>query len=355
MLRIIGKTRLWLTLGIALVGYGLLAFPRAAAGGISRGLSVCGEVVLPALFPFLVLGGFLVRSGCAAAIGRRLSRLTRPLFGLPGCTAPVILIAFIGGYPAGAGAAAQLYREGHLTREEGRHLLRFCVCGGPGFIVNAVGAGLAGSTVYGWTLYAANVLAALILGMLARPPKAAPTPKNQPQPSRPAAIPAALVDAVTAACETSLYMCGFVLLFSALLSLCDAVGLTAVLGRAAPLLPCILEVSSGSTAAVRSPLLLGFALGFGGLSVHCQIAAAARGTALVTPSFFLSRLAHGLLGALLTRLLYAIIPQPLPVFGTAAVPVAHLFSGSAAVSAALLLLCGIWMLSVPPRNNACNP
>ncbi len=345
MVRIIGKQRLWLSLGIAAAGTVLLAFPRAAAGGVSRGLSVCGGVILPALFPFLVLGGFLVRSGCAAAIGRRVSFLTRPLFGLPGCTAPVILMAFVGGYPAGAGAAAQLYKERLLTRDEARHLLRFCVCGGPGFIVSAVGAGLAGSAVYGWILYGANVLAALLLGVCTPHPRRSSVLSPVTRPSLSPAV--ALVDAVTAACETALYLCGFVLLFSAVLSLCDATGFTALWGKFAPLLPCVLEVSSGC-AAVRSPLLLGFALGFGGLSVHCQIAAACRGTDLLHGGFFLSRIAHGVLGALLTRLLYAVIPQPIPVFGTSSVPVAHVFSGSAAISAALLVLCGIWMLSIPP-------
>lgn len=41
----------------------LLIWPQAVAGGVSRGLSICGTVIIPSLFPFLVLAGFLVRSG----------------------------------------------------------------------------------------------------------------------------------------------------------------------------------------------------------------------------------------------------------------------------------------------------
>lgn len=351
MLRIIGRKRLWLTIGIGAVAFALLAWPRAAAGGISRGLSICAGTILPALFPFLVLGGFLVRSGAAAAIGRRLSFLTRPLFGLPGCTAPAVLIAMIGGYPAGANAVAGLYREGHLSRDEGRHLLRFCVCGGPGFLVSAVGVGMTGYAAFGWTLFAANVLSALLIGVVARPPRPK-TPERSPLPPpapRRYAPAAALVESVTAACETVLYMCGFVILFSALLSLCDAMGLSAWLGDAAVLLPCVLEVSSGCTAAAATgeaaPLLLGFATGFGGLSVCCQVAAAVRETDLMSRSFLVARMAHGVLCAVITRLLYAVIPLPLPVFGGSAAPVGGWFSVSAPISAALLLLCGIWMLS----------
>ena len=33
----------------------LLTWPQAVAGGVSRGLSICGTVIIPSLFPFLVL------------------------------------------------------------------------------------------------------------------------------------------------------------------------------------------------------------------------------------------------------------------------------------------------------------
>lgn len=351
MLRIVGRKRLWLTVGVGLLAFGLLAWPRAAAGGISRGLSVCGGVVLPALFPFLVLGGFVVRSGIAAALGRRVSGLTRPLFGLPGCAAPALLVAFIGGYPAGANAVAALYREGQLSREEGRRLLRFCVCGGPGFLVNAVGVGLTGYSEYGWVLFGAGVLSALLIGVTvpreARRKREEPAAFSEKSALSPAA---ALVESVTAACGTVLVLCGFVLLFSAVLALCEAGGITGWLGRWGVLLPCLLEVSSGCTAAAHAgaaaPVLLGFASGFGGVSVGCQVAAAVSGTDLMSRSFWLYRLWHGVLCAGITRLLYAVVPLPLPVFGSGSVPVASAAAVSLPVSAALLVLCGVWMLSV---------
>lgn len=74
-----------LLLLVMAAGAALLVWPQAAAGGVSRGLSICSSVIIPSLFPFLVLAGFLVRSGISAAIGRRLEGLTRALFGLPGC------------------------------------------------------------------------------------------------------------------------------------------------------------------------------------------------------------------------------------------------------------------------------
>ena len=149
-------------------GIALLMWPQAAATGVSRGLSICSSVIIPSLFPFLVLSGFLVRSGLSVKLGRRLDRVTRALFGLPGCCGAGILIGFIGGYPAGGMAAGELVEQGAITREEGKKMLRFCVNGGPAFIISAVGAGLMGDIRYGVMLYAAHIAAAVLIGLFGR-------------------------------------------------------------------------------------------------------------------------------------------------------------------------------------------
>lgn len=351
MFRVVIRSRLLAFLLCIAFGAVLLCYPRAAANGISRGLSVCGGVIVPAVFPFLVLGGVLVRSGAAEAVGRRLSGVTRRLFGVSGCAAPVLLIAFIGGFPAGAAAIAQLRRRGALTTAEGEHLLRFCIGGGVGFIVSAVGVGLCDNAAVGWVLYAANVLSALLIGVLFAD-RRHPTPTARPVTSADP-LPAAFVGAVTAACETVLTMCGFILFFSAVLSLLDAMGLASLW------LSCILEVSNGCAAVSAhplAPLLLGFALGFGGVSVHCQITAAVRGCGVLSRSFFPFRVLHGLLGGCLSLLFYRLLPFSVTVFGNAAAPVVRATYGSVTLSVFLLILCGIWLScvteSVPPLKNS---
>ncbi len=343
MLRVIARSRFLVFLFCAAFCAALLWYPRAAATGISRGLSICGGVLIPAVFPFLVLSGLLVRSGAAEAIGRRFSRLTEGLFGISGCAAPVILLAFIGGFPAGAVTIAQLRKRGTLSADDGARLLRFCVGGGPGFVVSAVGIGLCGNALVGWVLYAANVLSALLIGMVfADHRHRAPTPHNI---TRSDPVPVAFVEAVTAACETTITMCGFILLFSALLSLINAMGLSSLW------LSCVLEVSNGCAAAAShplAPLFLGFALGFGGLSVQCQIAAAVHGCGVLARSFWLFRVAHGILGGCLSLWFYRLLPFSVAVFGSGAVPIIRASYDSVTLSVFLLILCGIWLLSIPP-------
>lgn len=230
-------------------------------------------------------------------------------------------------------------------------MLRFCVNGGPGFVISAVGAGVMGSVGFGVIVYVATVTASLLLGAVGVP-RGARRPDRRVTLSAPR-LPfvSALVDAVTGACETMVYMCGFVLLFGAVISL---VG-TLIENRAvSAFLACVLEVSSGCTAASSlgsaAPLLIGFAVGFGGLSVHCQIASSLRGLDVLDASFVLARVVHGSLTALLTVLLLRWIPLSHPVWNSLQKPVVQPSYGSIALSVALLVFGGIWMLCMVDKR-----
>ena len=356
-----------LSAAIAL-GAALLIWPQAAATGVSRGLSICSGVIIPSLFPFLVLAGFLVRSGISAAIGRRLEGITRALFGLPGCCAAGILLSLVGGYPAGGAAVGELLRQGSITRGEGRRMLRFCVNAGPAFVISAVGAGMLGSVRAGVVLFAAHVAASLLLGIGAhlldrnrpsQPDKVAKNPTARPLPAT-----AAFVEAVNGACRSLLIMCGFVVLFAAVLSLADVSGVQQgfqwlvslpLFGLESDtkalhcIFPCLLEVSCGCVEAARSgaaaPLLLGMAMGWGGLSVHCQLAALLHEWKVMGKGFFAARLLHALLAALLTVLLFRIVPMPLEVFRPINGATVEPFSISAVASVALLSACAMLLLT----------
>ena len=51
-----------------------LLCPAACADGVRDGLTLAAREALPALFPFFVAGGLLVRTGFADALGRVLAR-----------------------------------------------------------------------------------------------------------------------------------------------------------------------------------------------------------------------------------------------------------------------------------------
>ncbi len=338
----------------------LLRFPAAAATGVSRGLSVCGEVIIPSLFPFLVLTGLFIRTGTASRVGRRMGRVTQRLFGVSEDGGVALLIGMIGGYPAGAAAVRELLDRGEIDRREAARLLTFCVNGGPAFIIGTVGARLLGSAYKGVLLYAAHLLASLLLVFLSPENNGENNEKVSPVPKTPfsAVFPAAIERALTSA----LTMSGFVLLFSALLSLTEVSGIKSVLlfpftgsKVADAVYTAVWEVSCGSMALVScrigGPLmafLLGAALGFGGVSVSAQIGGMLSEHLSLGRSYWFGRLKHALFGGAFSALLFACMPMPPHAVSAAVslgtVTTVHPFAVSAAASAALLLLCGGVML-----------
>ena len=376
--KIIRKSTLmtfFMVLGSVFFAGMLLSWPNAASTGISRGLSICSSLIIPSLFPFLVLAGFTTKSGVGHAIGRRLEFLTRLLFGLPGCCATGILIGFIGGYPSGALAVGELVQQGAISKAQGRRMLCFCVNGGPAFIISGVGAGMMGSIRYGVMLYAAHIAAALLLGIALRVLAPLKETENQDRKNNEMRVSlqrmppaAAFVESVATACRTMLTMCGFIVLFASLMSLIDASGFTHWFQTAAQnlfhvegnaksfadivacILPGLLEVSSGSIEAARAgaaaPLMLGMTLGWASLSVHCQVAASLQGQRLMGTSYFLARIFHALLGGLLSVMLFRWIPFPVVAFNPSTDAIVVPYSTSAAASAALLILCALFLLTV---------
>ena len=146
----------------------LCIFPEECAKGAGRGVECCLQVLIPSLFPFMILGVFTVQTGAAAAIGRLLERPFRFLFRLPGCAAPVLLMSMIGGYPVGPRSTLSLLESGQITREEAGRMLCFCVNAGPAFVLSIVGAGYLKSPPAGLLLLAGQLLSCCLLGLLCR-------------------------------------------------------------------------------------------------------------------------------------------------------------------------------------------
>lgn len=322
----------------------LLLFPSAVKSGVSRGLAVCGNVLVPTLLPFMALAFFLVESGLADSIGRRLGRVTSALFGLPGCTAAGICLAFVGGYPAGAAACAKLIEREQLSPHDARRMMRFCVVAGPAFVVGTVGTELLGSPLHGFLLLAAQWAAALFIGVIGgrghRNARSSPPPASPPKP-----LLSAAAVAVGDAARAMLTVCGFVTVTTGFLSVLDAVGLPPLVTDVAAVLS---EVSVGCLAVAPNALLLAACIGFGGLSVFGQIAALFR-FPLLTRDFFAARITHAALATVFSWVLFRLFPLPVATAAAAyerVVPFSCGFTGSAALLATL----AVAVLSLPQKG-----
>ena len=336
----------------------LLQYPEAVQNGINRGLSVCGTVIIPTLFPFMLLAGWLAESPLCRHPGSIARRVASKVFGLPGCCAPAILLSLVGGYPAGMVAISRLYKQGQINREELKRMTAFCVCGGPGFIVGTVGIGLMGNTHAGWLLYAAQAATAVGIGIwLGRGHRRCTETDAPLPPRRPFAV------MVSDTCGALLSMCGFVAAAAMVLSLLEGIGvargIAAVWGGSAAtvsgIMAGILEVSCGCIALAgmpQAPLWLSLCLGWGGLSIHGQLAAALPGEKVITPRFLRWRLVQGIISSGLAWGLFALFPpkQSVGVHNLSPLP----FTVSAAASHMMLVLCFLTMLCFSEKKGGKN-
>lgn len=308
----------------------LVAAPQQAMEGAKAGLALCGNVIVPSLFPFFVLSSLVVDLGLAARLGRRMEGMMRPLFRVGGGCAAAVALGFVGGYPVGARTALQLYRQGQCSREEAQRLLAFCNNSGPAFILGVVGAGIFGSGTVGLLLYFTHAVASLLVGLLFRfsggksPPSAA---RHPPPILRTVHLSTAFTDAVAAALRSTLSICSFVVFFSVALQLLTCFGilnqvasLLSLLGLgpewAKRLVAGLLELSSGVSTLSGSGRgeisMAAFMLGWAGLSVHCQVLSFLGESGLSIRTYLLGKLCHGLIAAFLTAALTRMLPLSEP-------------------------------------------
>ncbi len=354
----------------------LILIPAPALSGARRGLSLCGETIIPSLFPFLVLSTFIIGSGLADSCGRLFEPVTRRVFRLPGCAGTALILGAIGGYPVGASAVAQLSKSGSLSKRQSEGLLCFAINSSPAFIIGAVGSGFLGSTQAGILLYIAHLAASFSIGLIMSLGTKGAVGKLRGETARinsgaGGGFSSTFVTAVTNSAQSIIIISAFVVLFSSINSLMDYTGVTRLIaGAASGLLPTpaadpqfynrvlagILEVTNGCAAAAGSAglpavLLSAAMLGFCGLSVQFQVISMIKEAGLSARLFIITRFLHMALSILFAWVLFSVFPQAVPVQRSVAVialnqsGLAASFHGAPAVCA-MLFICIILLLSL---------
>lgn len=255
-------------------------------------LSLCAELILPSLFPFMIVSILLSRLGLPTMLGRAAAPLARRLFGVSGAGATALIIGLCGGYPLGAAYVSDMAQRGAISRREGERLLGFCNNSGPAFIIGAVGVGTFASARVGIYLYAIHAVSAILTGIIFRlclgRIDAPPHSEEHDARNAPPTLAYAITAAIKEACISAINICGFVICFGVVVGLIDSGGmLSLIIGRLSAitglelhalraLITGMLELGTGTGAlrALRvSPptlALAAFLLGWGGVSVHFQ-------------------------------------------------------------------------------------
>lgn len=330
--------------------------------GALQGLLYCGNILIPSLFPFMVLSSFIVTSGLAEIIGRFLSPVTKKLFHTSGATGSVILLGLCGGFPVGAKGIATLYNEEKIDHNTAKALSLFLVGGGPAFVVCVVGSTLYHSITTGFILWAIQIVSQILLGIFAcrrleyTPPKTTEIKKLP--------LSNAIVESTESGIHSIFSMCGMVVIFSSVFGLCEdlhiidylinslsTVGVPENIGKS--ILSSLWEVTKGCNTCCdfSAPLwLTSFALGWGGICVHFQIYSLTTSINVSKIKFTLYRLAQGVMSAIITAVVFTFYTPSQTTYNaqTSSPIVCNNYIGSIA----LVMMCIIFTLSVTQKGNS---
>ncbi len=330
----------------------LIVYPEDTANGIKNGLQLLANNLIPSLFPFMVLSSYISQSNFSEMLRKLFDKPFRCFFKTSGYAVLPFFLGIFGGYPIGAKTVAEFYKDEKISHNEAQRLLYWCINPGPAFTVTAVGTFMLGNTKSGLILYFSCILSALTVGFFCRflSNEETYTVKQPPISSKQNIF----VKSVSTGSEAMFSVCGWVLTFSVLTSLCEALKLPYTLS-------CIIksagEVTTGCNNAVSSglalPVIAGI-LGFGGFAVICQCAVYSSDCKTEIKYLICSRLINAALSTIYCSLLLKLFPQCAHVSvvigtNTSSFTLYH----SVTATVLLLVMCILLILEVDNRKKVC--
>lgn len=276
------------------------------AHSVKSGLRLCANVIIPSVFPFIILADFLIFAVDFSTLNF-VPYLFEKIFKINKSGVYALIIGFLCGFPLGVKTAKELYIAKELSKEETERLIGFCNNTGPAFLVSGIGYGLRGDVSEGVFLYVIMIISALLVGYIF-------SLKSKPSVSSAQFTKKyfSLTNSIRKAGNNTLTICAYLTFFA-----CFCGILRNILGENLLYLFIIPLLEVGSAASILSKTrllpeilslaLTAFAICFSGLSVHLQALSFISDTDLKVKKYFAMKLIEGIFSFLLTFLLFPLL------------------------------------------------
>lgn len=279
--------------------FGILTRSQISVHYASMGLKLWFENMIPALLPFMILSGVMVRKNMAGKFASILHPLLGKILNATRSDCYVIFVGFLCGFPMGAKTAAELYTRGELTKKEAIWLLSFCNNIGPVYFCSFVLPTLQIQRILPciFAMYGLPFLYGMLLRHTVYREKKTEAAESAPV-LKSVSLPEALEESIYSAVQSILMLGGYMILFC-LMNLLPHI----LKGGPLPALSPFLEITSGIIVMNGTmPVYCLVLLTFGGLSCLAQTYSSLKGTELTEHigEYFL----HKILLTALTALYY---------------------------------------------------
>ncbi len=326
----------------------IFRMPDEITKGVTDGLTICFNVILPSLFPFMVVSAYIIKSGELKFLYKLFYPLTRFVLRLPLCTVPVVIMGLIGGFPVGARMTFLLFESGQITENQAKRLCLFCVNGGPAFIISAVGIKMLGSSKAGIIIFVSLCISSIILGFFASffdNKKIVEKHYENAFQSPLAALSASVTDGV----QSILGICAWVVLFSGITECISSLKLGE---NAYSAMVSLLEVTKGCTllAGEMGLPVIAAVIGFGGFCVHCQVFSYIKEVGLKYRYFFVGRVLCASLSAVICHFMLYIFPVDITTAVMSDDITVSAFSVSLPAFIALTIMCIVMIFDIDSKR-----
>lgn len=285
-----------MTLFLLIIAFGfLILFPNTAFNGAKSGLLLWFQIVLPTLFPFLVITNMMER-----------------LLPISSGKVYTVFTGYLSGYPIGAKSCNFVVEEKKASKKEGQFLLSFCNNASPAFLLNYVFVHCLNQSNKRFLLLGILYLSAILSAFFIYPRQSSVKRKannsNFPSPKNTVTEKLSFDNVIMSSFEIITKIGGYIILFSLVANI---IKVHLPLPNMAKIVLCgMLEITTGmnlifeSLLSPASKLLIGmFIASFGGLSAIFQTKSVIKESQLSIRIYALTKIIGSLICVCITYLL----------------------------------------------------
>ena len=354
----------------------IIIYPEKSVDFVIKALNLCYLIIIPAIFPFLIISQMFFSSPLFDLLGRLLNKPAKFLFDIQGEYINAFLLGSIAGFPLGAKSVVKIYAANPHTKNQAERTLAFCNnCSAP-FVITAAGVAVFGSAAIGGFLFCLQLISALLTGIIIRllfKNRTDITAKSQRKRSGDENN-ADLTSIVSDAVNGILNICGIIIffymtinisleIFNALLFIADN---RALVDGVKIAVSGILELSSGiyslvhiNLPAAQKLMIASAILAWSGISVHCQIIYVLKDIDLSLKPYFTGKIIHVIISVVLAKILFgfddiSVMCQSAYSFSVTSdrgFILTGIASGITAVIIGMMLRCGKHKANIKPKTD----
>lgn len=280
----------------------LTLFSDVCKSGAGRGILICGNVIIPSLFPFMVCISLIIKTAESGSTHFSVKR--QEYFEI----FKIMCLSMLGGYPIGAKLINDLYAQKRINLKTANIMQMYCVNAGPAFIISAVGNGIFNSVYVGITLFFSHIIPSFLIELCTL--KFINTKFEKTYQNQHLTFSENFVTSTAESASSVMKICTFVLIFSIINSYIE------YFSKQLPILKNIVyftEVTSAITNT-KNIVFVSFLLGFAGISVWFQVFSISDKAKINLKLFIIGRLLHGVMSSILTFIIIKIFKLKIRVF-----------------------------------------